>query len=228
MKKKELSSGKIILLAILAILLATALSLALTDLVRNVLAGPITSIFYFLGLLLKSTPQVIFWGMLLLFLLIVAGKSVQEVRKPDLPEFLTSMRSSKRERIAIWASQVNMALRGDHYSRTRLAEFLAGMVIELFAQEERISIVEVRKRIEKGELDLPPEIENYLKARFTTGYIPRPSFWQMVEERLARFWNSLPGKNNPARGALSDRLTREELENVIQYLEDRLEVKYDG
>ncbi len=226
--KNKLSSGKIILLAILGILLVAALTLALTDLVRNVLAVPITHIFYFLGLLVKSTPQVIFWGLLLLFLLVVAGKSVQENRRHELPEFVATLRSPKHERIAFWANHINMALRGDHYSRTRLAEFLAGMVIELFAQEERVSTVEVRQQLEHGELDLPPEIENYLKARFTQGTITRPSFWQRVEDKLARFWNSFPGKNNLDPGVLPDHLTRQELERIIQYLEDRLEVEHVG
>jgi hypothetical protein len=222
--KKELSTGKIIVLAILAILLATALALALTDLVRNVLAGPITRFFYFLGLLVKSTPQVIFWGMVLLFLLVVAGKSVQEVHKPEYPEFAVPLRSSKRERVAVWAAQVNLALKGDHYSQARLIEFLAGLALELDAQEERISVVEVRQRLASGDLDFPLELGNYLKARLNTGYVPRPGFWQRVEERLARFWNSFPGKKNQARGASSDRLTQKELEKIIQYLEDRLEV----
>jgi hypothetical protein len=222
--KKDLSSGKIILLAILAILLATALAFALTDLVRNVLAVPVTQFFYFLGLMVKSTPQVYFWGMLLIFLLIVAGKSVQAVRKPEHPEFAAPVRSTKRERVAVWAAQVNQALRGDHYSRSRLIEFLAGLALELDAQEERISIVEIRQRIESGDLDLPPEIANFLKARLTTGYIPRPSFWRRLAEKLAHFWNSFSGKNKPEPGVLSDRLTQEELEKIIQYLEDRLEV----
>jgi hypothetical protein len=219
--KKELSSGKIIVLAILAIILVIALALALTDLVRNVLAGPVTRIFYFLGLLLKSTPQAIFWGMVLLFLLIVAGKSMEEVHRPVLPDFTAPVRSIKRERVAFWANQVNLALRGDHYSYTRLIEFLAGLALELDAQDERISVVEIRQRLERGELDLPLEIENYLKARANTGYVPRPGFWQRIAERLVWLWNSLPGKKIQASGA---RFTQEELEKVIQYLEDRLEV----
>lgn len=226
--KNKLSSGTIILLAILGILLAAALTLALTDLVRNVLAVPITQLLYFLALLVKSTPQAVFWGMLLLFLLIVAGKSVQKSRRPELPEFVASIRSPKHERISSWANYINTALRGDHYSRTRLAEFLAGMVIELFAQEERVSTTEVRLQLDRGELDLPPEIENYLKARFTQDVIARPSFWQRIEDRLARFWNSFPGKNNPDPGTLPGHLTWQELERIIQYLEDRLEVEHDG
>jgi hypothetical protein len=226
--KNKLSSGKIILLVILGILLAAALTLALTDLVRNVLAEPITHILYFFGLLVKSTPQVIFWGLLLLFLLVVAGKSVQESRRSELPEFAAPLRSLKHERIAFWGNHINMALRGDHYSSTRLAELLAGMVIELCAQEERVSAIEVRQQLERGELDLPPEIENYLKARFTQGTIARPSFWQRIEDKLARFWNSFPGKNNLDPGALPDHLTRQELERIIHYLEGRLEVEHDG
>ncbi len=226
--KNKLSSGTLILLAILGILLAAAMTLALNDLVRNVLAVPITHTLYFLGLLVKSTPQVIFWGLLLLFLLVVAGKSMQENRRPAPPEFVVPKRPSNYERIALWANHIKMALRGDHYARTRLAEFLAGMVIELFAQEERVSTTEVRLQLERGELDLPPEIENYLKARFSQGAIARPSFWQWIKDKLARFWNSFSGKNHPASGVLPEHLTRQELERIIHYLEDRLEVENDG
>jgi hypothetical protein len=219
--KKELSPGKIIILAFLGIILVIALALALTDLVRNVLAVPLTHIFYIFGLLLKSTPQVLFWGMVLLFLLIIAGKSLEEVHRPVPPDFTAPLRSYKQERVAFWASQVNLALRGDHYSHTRLIEFLAGLALEVDAQDEHISVVEIRQRLERGELDLPLEIENYLKARANTGYVPRPGFWQRLAERLARLWNALPGKKNQAFGV---RLTQEELEKIIQYLEDRLEV----
>jgi hypothetical protein len=223
--KRKLSSGKIIFLAtMVAILLAVALALALTDLVRNVLAEPITRIFYFFGLLVKSTPQVLFWGMLLLFLLIVAGKSVQEVEKPETPEFAAPMRASKRERVAFWAALVNLALRGDQYGHARLIEFLAGLALELDAQEERNPFIEIRHLLERGDLELPLEIENYLKARFNSVYIPQPGFWQRVAVRLARFWGLFSGKKNQDPGAFSDRLTQEELEKIIQYLEDRLEV----
>ena len=224
--KDKFSTGKIILVALLAILLATALALALIDLVRNVLAEPITELFYVIGLLAKSTPQVIFWAMLLLFLVVVAGKSVQEVSRPELPDFNAPERSPRRERIAVWANHINNALHGDRYARSRLADFLAGLVMEMFAQEERVSTTEIRKKLERGELDLPPDIENLLKARFEIGYISRPTFWQMIEERLSQFWDSVLGKNNPGSGALTDHLTRQQLERIILYLEDRLEVKH--
>jgi hypothetical protein len=226
--KKELSTGKIIVLAILAILLAIALALALTDLVRNVLAEPVTHLFYFLGLLVKSTPQVLFWGMVLLFLLIVAGKSVEEVRKPEIPDFVAPTRYTKRERVAYWAAQVNQALRGEQYSHARLIEFLARMALELDAQEEHISVVEIRQRLERGEVEFPLEIENYLKARYDPGRISRPNLWQRVKENMARLWNSLPGKKDPASRTFAGRLTQAELEKVIQYLEEQLEVSYDG
>jgi hypothetical protein len=159
--------------------------------------------------------------MVLLFFLIVAGKSVEEVHRPVPPDFVPPMRPYKHDQVASWANQVNLALRGDHYWYTRLIEFLAGLALELDAQDERISVVEIRQRLESGELELPLEVENYLKARANTGYIPRPGFWQRMEERVARLWNSLPGKKNRVSGG---RFTQEELEKVIQYLEDRLEV----
>jgi hypothetical protein len=224
--KEKLSSGKIIALALLAIVVTTALTLALIDLVRNVLAVPITQLFYFLGLLLKSTPQVIFWGMLLLFLLIVAGKSVEQVGKTAPAQFDAPLRSPRRERIAVWANHIHQALRGDQYARSRLAEFLAGLVVELLAQDERVSITEIRKRLELGELDLPPEIVNYLKARFAIGTFSQPGFWQVIAARLAHLWEALLGKTNLEASALPDRLTRPELEKIILYLEDRLEVKH--
>jgi hypothetical protein len=222
--KKELSRGTLITLVILAIGLVTALALALTDLVRNVLAVPITQTFYFMGLLLKSTPQAVFWGMVLLFLLVVAGKSLQEVRQPETPQFSTLARSSKRVQLSFWASQVNLALRGDQYSYTRLIELLAGLALELDERPGRISTVEIRQLLESGELQLPLEIENYLKARLETGYVPRPSFRKRVAERLAWFWHTISGKNSRPPGASGGRLTQAELEKIIQYLEDRLEV----
>jgi uncharacterized membrane protein len=224
--KDKLSSGKIVALALLAIVLTAALALALTDLVRKVLAEPITRLFYFIGLLLKSTPQVIFWGMVLLFLLIVAGKSVEQVHKHEPAEFNTPLPSPRRGRIAAWASHIHLALRGDHYARSRLAEFLAGLLMELLAQEERVSPTEIRKRLELGELDLPPEIQNYLKARFAMGTISQPGFWAMISAKIAHFWEPFLGKNNLEASALPDRLTRQELEKIILFLEDRLEVKH--
>jgi hypothetical protein len=130
--------------------------------------------------------------------------------------------------VAYWAAQVNAALKGDQYAHARLIEFLAGLALELDAQEERISVVDVRQRLESGELAFPLEIENYLKARLNAGSVPYPAFWQRVKQRLAWFWNSLSGKKTQATGAPGDQLTQAELERVIQYLEDRLEVKHDG
>ncbi len=225
--RKKLSTGRITLLSILGLFLAAVLAWALEDLVRNMLAVPLIHLYYFLALLVNSTPQAVFWGILLLVLLVVAGKSVQEAGQPELPDFGDPLRIPKRERIGFWAIHINMALQGDYYSRARLAEFLGGVAMDLFAQEERVSVNEVSLRLERGELDLPPEVENYLKARFTNTYQPRPGFWVKARDKLARFWNSFFGKSSLASKSIhSERYSERELERIIQYLEDRLEGTY--
>ena len=91
------------------------------------------------------------------------------------------------------------------------------------AFQERLSLREVEQRLEFGELDVPPVILAYLQNRLAAELFTPSSFWGMLKSR----WHALISGLTQTRSAAQPSPFDGELESVVQFLEDRLEIKHD-
>ncbi len=98
------------------------------------------------------------------------------------------------------------------------------------AFQERLSLKEAEQRLEAGELDVPPSIWAYLERGLTPEPSMPVSFWGMFGHR----WNDFSRRARDwisgltqARSYTQPSPFDDELESVVQFLEDRLEIKYD-
>ncbi|MBN2389354.1 MAG: hypothetical protein JXR84_01440 [Anaerolineae bacterium] len=190
--------------------LAVLLTLGLRDFVRDVFALPLSYILWFAGIIFETVPQIWFWTGLIVIALVIAMRSLDRERQPP-PSAPGKSSHPARGQINIWAERVDMLLKG-RYSRHRFGYFIGKLILDVLSHEERLSLRELERRLEQGETDVPPVVREYLFSRLRPGYTDtRPSFLT----RLKRFF----GLEKP----LAIRLNTE-LETIVKYLEDQLEV----
>jgi hypothetical protein len=190
--------------------LIVLLMLSLRDFVRDVLALPLSYTLWFIGLIGKSIPQIWFWTGLLAVVLIIAMRSLSRERRPP-PTTPPQSTRAPLGRITVWTERISMLLKGK-YSRQRFGYFIGKLILDVLSHEERLSLRDVERRLEQGELDLPPAVRDYLFSRLKPGITgTRPSF---------RVWlKRLLGLEKPLTAQLDA-----ELESIIKFLEDQLEV----
>lgn len=190
--------------------LAVLLTLGLRDFVRDVLSLPLSYMLWFAGIIFETVPQIWFWTGLIVIALVLAMRSLDRERQPPPSEPGKSSRPA-RGRINVWAERVDMLLIG-RYSRHRFGYFIGKLILDVLSHEERLSFRDLERRLEQDETDVPPVVREYLFSRLKPAYAEaRPNFLT----RLKRFF----GLEKP----LSARLNAE-LETIVKFLEDQLEV----
>ena len=212
---------------ILALLLVILLPLTLLvmfllrDIVREGILVPLSYVLWLGGILIRSTPQAIYWVIALLIGLIIAVRSLYATRKELEEPIPGEILSPHRQRVAFWTVQVKLAREG--YARVRFADFFSKLALEVLAFREQASPIETEARIKKGEISIPAEIMTYLQASrlVSPGEGDNPLAWliQMLRQWLENL--SAPGRR--ARNSAHE----EELNAALSHLEDLLEVKHN-
>lgn len=151
---------KRLLLAGLALLPVIVMALVIDDFVREVIVIPLLYLFWIARLLFKSIPQLVLWAGFVIVALLTAGKSLSK-RKPLLKRRVTE--TKQYGRVEGWLSLIDRRDQGD-YSKWRLAHRLGGLTLETFAYHEGRSLKQVRRQLESGTLDIPPQLRAFLHA----------------------------------------------------------------
>lgn len=149
-------------LIFLGLLLGVALAYLLRDLVGVYLIAPFIYAFRLVKLVIDAAPQVLWWGALLLLLVIIAFRSIS-VRWSSGSKMGDPPEEGRLSRTVTWSRLFKMAGKGD-YSRWLLARQLAELTLELFAFQERLPLQEARKELLRHGVDLSPEILDYLET----------------------------------------------------------------
>lgn len=155
--------GRLLLLGLL-LLLTILLTPLLQGLIRSILT-PLLYLFW-IGLLLgRSVPQEILWGVFVFMALLIALMSLSQ--KPVRSRRSPAPKAPPPERIAGWAKLMRQSKQEPYY-RWQVAQHLRRLTLEALAQNERTTSKEIQQQLMAGQLDLPPEIEAYLKASLTS------------------------------------------------------------
>lgn len=216
----RLWNRRLLILLLAALLpLAVGLMLSLRDFVREAILVPLSYLFWIADLLIRSTPQALFWALLVITGLIIAVRSLYVVSPPPEKVGELETRATRRQRVGFWTFQMHMLRQG--VARARFADFLSRLGLEVLAFREQITPVEAEARLQNGEFDAP-EILAFLRIRRMVpsegfGLLPRLVEW------LGEWKNRLLGQRNGALASSAE----DELRRTVEYLEDQLEVKHD-
>jgi hypothetical protein len=145
----------------LGLALCVALAPLIADFVRDIIAVPLLYLWWAIGLVWRSVPEVLILLLFVTIAVLVARRSLRG-RRP-LPRSRTAP-AQFPGRVEQWAQLVGAAERGDDYARWRLAHRLANVTLEALAQRQGQSVPQLRRQIERGALALPAELQAYLLA----------------------------------------------------------------
>jgi hypothetical protein len=158
MRNRFLPLGLILFLAIL-------LTLVSHDFMREAMVRPLLYVLWVGRLIFESIPQIVIWAIFLFIALLVAGKSL--LKKRSLSRQSQRPETIEPERIEAWLKLLHRANQEDYY-KWQLAQRLQKLTLEALAQDEQLTIKQVRQHLVAGELGLPPEIQAYLEAGMTS------------------------------------------------------------
>ncbi len=208
--------GYFILLIIL-FPLTLALAYIFRETIRQVVLMPILYLLWVINILYQTLGQQILWIFMLVLLLWLVLRNL----RPDRTEvYLPSQEAridSGRGRVSFWAWQVRM-IGNEAYSKNFSMEELRRLILTVLAFQEQISLKQVERRLESGELVVPPEVQAVLE----TGVQPETFQAPALRVRIRRLLRRLIHQPDNRK---SITLTPE-VERVIQYLEERLEVSH--
>jgi hypothetical protein len=190
----------------LIILLAIPLVWVFRDFAREAIATPLLYLLWISDLFFQSVPQALFWALFIASALIIAGRSL--IRGKKLAQQAHEAETVRKGQVQILTRWLHLAAQEDYF-KWRLARHMRELTFAVLAQRERTTIARMRQNFD-GELDLPPEVQAYLQAGLTLTFSKSASPLSRLRSRL----------RSSAHTAELD----PDLENVVQYLENQLEV----
>jgi hypothetical protein len=204
-------TGEYLVAVGLVLLLTVLLVLALRDVVREVIVIPLLYVLWMGQLLLRSVPQALFWFAFVIVAFFLALGSLVRGKSPPPEPHPVGRRFSGQ--VSAWAKRVRLMAAGG-YTGWYFGQHVEKLIVTVLAYRERLSTGETRRRIKAGDLEVPPEVQAYF------GIVLMPSRRRWPLGLLSRF------RFRPRVGA--QRMLPGGLERVVWFLEDQLEVGYDG
>lgn len=150
------------------------------DFVRESIVVPIAYTIWITRLQLEAMPQIIPWVVLVVIVLAIARRSLSSPHTQKR-ESRNRIEIQRRGRVKVWANRLSRTNRGEYF-KWSLAQQLAQLTLDTMAHNERVPSVEIRQRLLADRLDLPPDIELYLKVALT-----QPSAGRLSEFRHRLF-----------------------------------------
>lgn len=198
---------KRLLLAGLILLLAIPLMAVIRNFTREVLALMIARILWFGRVVFESTAQEVWWVYFLLAAAYVALRSL--IRSKGHLRGRAEAKVEHRGQIEVLTRWIQHAVWGDYFKR-RLAQYLGELTLEVLGHEEQVTPGQVERRLKEQSLGVPPEILALLQAELAVDFSEPTGLSSKLGQRLRpSAWTSPPNLD---------------LERVVQFLENRLEV----
>ncbi len=173
-------------LAIAGLASTILLAAYLSDIVRNLLAGPLGYALYLAGLLLRSVPQALFLGALIALGVFIAFNSIGgRGDDPGLPPG-RARPDHRHSRMRVWTYYLSQFGRSD-YAQEKMTLEMRALILSSLAVLERSTPMEIERRIINGSLDAPAEVADLvLASRSRAGSAPRSRLTRIAEELRER------------------------------------------
>lgn len=183
-------------LVLLGILIA---AIVLNGVIRETIAPALLAWVWRVSLMSRGFPQVIIWAFFIAIIPIIAVFSLIQTDAKDEPE--PEMEQKRYDgRVHEWYRQLVRMPEGDYF-RERVNQQLSQLTLDTVAYEERLRRNEAKDKIKNGELEMSDDVRRFLQKglrtqiRLSTGY----------------------GNGQPEQHL-------EDVEMIVKYLEDELEV----
>jgi hypothetical protein len=195
----------------LTLLVTVLLVLTFRNVVREVIVIPLLYVLWMGRLLLRSVPQTLFWFAFVVVAFFLALGSLARGKRPLPQPHPVGRRFSGQ--VDVWAKWIRLMAAGG-YTGWYFGQHVEKLIVAVLAYRERLSARETRRRIKAGDLEVPPEVQAYLGIVL----LPSRRGWPLSLLSRFRFRPRKGTRGTPPGG----------LERVVGFLEDQLEVGYDG
>ncbi len=204
------------LLAIAIVIGIGILAFALIGFVRNYVAPWVLAAIWRAYLMGDSIPQVMIWAIFVAAIPILAIFVLLR-GKPKLVEDGPSSIQVNSGLVIKWSKLLQRSGSGEYFKR-RFVRELSDLTIASICYRERLSEDEVKKALRSGQLPLEPGIYEYLAQGWRREYFS-PADRNKQPGLLRGLLNKSPSANLEARWKDPN------LEKVVEFLEDELEVE---
>jgi hypothetical protein len=178
--------------------------------VREVVVEPLWDIIIGVQIFLSYIPQGLLWSLFLLAALYLAARSLTG---RELPTRIRETEAQHPGQVGIWARRIRLLVKGD-YSRWYFLQYIEKLVVNVLADQKRLTRREIRQRLKARELKVPPEVQDCIQAEMAPGGSRRFS------DTILKFWQRMnPRSQKPSFDS--------DLESIVQFLEHQLEVTND-
>ncbi len=151
---------RILLMVAILLVLALPLMFMLEDFVRDAIVIPLAYQVWFLGVILNALPQAWLLAVVIALMLYLGAKSLQRDRSTAWRR--QTRRHETEGSVSEWSKRLQLVTRGA-YSQQRFNHQLGQLMLRVLAHEQHLTMRETIRALEDGGLDVPPELEAYLK-----------------------------------------------------------------
>lgn len=205
------------------------------DIIREAIVLPLSYLFWLLGVVLDTTPQIVFWISVLMIAALAAYRSLVGRRKPVAQIPLNGSESpGQREyggQVAHWALRVHLIRRGPSpYFVSAFHQSVNRLLMDELSHRYRLTARQIEDRLREGDLDVPPEVRDYVLGALRRYDGEERPFLADLWARITQLVRDLLGKSSHRDGENGGGNTSPEEEKVravLKYLENELEVSND-
>lgn len=221
---------RLIIFAVALIVLSTALIFWAKDIIREVIVLPLSYLFWLFGIIIRVTPQIFFWVVLILIVLQIAWRVLFGRKKvyTQGPAFLdASLYISSNGRASYWKNKVEL-LRSSHsnYYANSFYSALSRLVLDTLAYRYRQPLSVIEAQLKDGTLSIPDEVRNYLLTHNGRQEAVYRGFfgeiWQSFTNNVLDLWSRITARYRPEPAPVDPQLAY-----ILNYLEEELEVPHD-
>lgn len=185
--------------------------------VRENILKPLSYGLWIASLMIRGTPQVLFWSLVLLVAFVLAVRSLSRPKPVQSETRYLEQRYSRRARLRFWVRQIMLSR--DHPRASQLSESLARLAVEVLAHEQNIPAGQMITQIEKGEIDSAELIQPFMLRNIRSSLVLQRSVGEQI-----RIWFEDLLMRTPWR---IQRTNPDEprLEKLVEYLEEQLDLQ---
>ena len=153
-----------------SLVVGAVISLFFRDWLREQIVIPLTYVAWILRLLALSVPQGFYWAILLGigFVIALATVSPKPARHVLVDQRFIKINFS---RYSTWLRNISM-LNQSNFSVDNFGRDLVRLSVQILASQQKMTSEEVYAQLDRGEIDLPPELKAFLRRRGFQNRVP--------------------------------------------------------
>jgi len=192
--------------------LGLPLMFLMENFIRDAVITPVAYLAWVFGAVLDALPQSYLLATVIAVAIYAGARSLSREPPPIKRHQLTS--APPEGTAAAWHRRLVLTSKGD-YSQRRIQQQIGQLILQVIAHEQRLTAREIAHRIEAGEIEIPADLNVYIKAATYHGLPRAPSL-------LSRLKSFIFGTSFPKKASHTVAL---DLESALRYVEAQLRMK---